>query len=156
MQNETENLKQKNLELLQINKNAKNEIKALQEENTHDKSNFLITEELIEYILELNERKRIYFIIKRFIREERHYKIKNANKLSITTTKENKELIKKYMKQRIPNTNLTDLFNNLDNGIVPQILMDKEKNKKLIEKYKGKCSLIKINKKPSKLKPTKT
>ena len=74
----------------------------------------------------------------RFIGKLKYYKIKKVDKIKTSTSKENKEIIKRRLKDNLKNTNLKDIFDNLDNDKVPDIFNNKEKNQDLIKKYKGK------------------
>jgi hypothetical protein len=44
------------------------------------------------------------------------YQINDVNKLKTTTSKENKQYIKEYLQNILPNTKLSELFFNLGNS----------------------------------------
>ena len=49
---------------------------------------------------------------------------------------EYKEEIKNYLRKNLPNTDLTQLFKNLENDSIPSIFDDTKKHQQLIQKYK--------------------
>lgn len=64
--------------------------------------------------------------------------MKNVKSLKTSTSQKQKEYIKRYLSNELQKTDLTKLFHNLDNELVPEIFKNKEKYEEIIKKYKSK------------------
>jgi hypothetical protein len=124
---QVEELKEKNLKLanenekLKMSQAIKNNQSGIQKLNLQTKANIEITYELREYYFSHKFSKNRYrklFIINRFINSGLFYRVNNVEKIKTTTSNENKNAIKQYLRRQLPTTDLSKLFYNLGKRLI--------------------------------------